>query len=180
MRCARGRSRMLKSLDDILAGTAEGIGKRWLAKVREATGNIKDLNTVSDEELLSVHATLMRKLARWLERSADKNELGTFFVTVAQEYCAQGVPLSELTFAIMLDRKEVTEHIAEGTVLEGAFQIYSLMETVNMVDDFYFLGMHYMTKGFLEKTFMRFRVGENIPVDVLRKYFPDDFFFKRE
>jgi hypothetical protein len=171
---------LLKSLDDILAGGADSsIGKRWLAKVREApASNIKALNKVGDEELLSLHGTVMRKLARWMERSADKNELGAFFVMVAQEYCSEGVPLSELTWSMMLARKAVTEYIAEGAELEGAFQVYALMEAVNMVADFFFLGMHYMTKGYLEETFMRFRIGENIPVDILTKYFPDDFFFK--
>jgi hypothetical protein len=173
---------LLKSLDDILDGGADqNIGKRWLTKVRESPrSNIKALNEVSEEELLSLHGTILRKLSRWMERSADKNELGAFFVMVAKEYCAQGVPLSELTWAIMLARKTVTEYIAEGAELEGAFQIYALMEAMNMVSDFYFLGMHYMTKGYLEETFMRFRLGENIPVEVLTKYFPDDFFFKNK
>jgi hypothetical protein len=173
---------LLKSLNDILDGGAdESIGKRWLAKVREApSSNIKTLNKTSDEELLSLHGTILRKLARWMERSADKNELGAFFVMVAKEYCAESVPLSELTFTVMLSRKAVTEHIAEGADLEGAVQIYALMEAVNMVADFFFLGMHYLTKGYLEETFMRFRLGENIPVEVLTKYFPDDFFFKRK
>jgi len=179
MRSERGAEMLLKSLDDILSGGADlSIGKRWIAKVREASTTIKSFGKASDEELLSLHGTLLRKLSRWMERSADKNELGAFFVIVAKEYCAQGVPLSELTFALMLDRKTVTEHIAEGVVLEGAFQIYALMEAVNMVSDFYFLGMHYMTKGYLEETFLRFRVGEDIPVEVLTKYFPDNFFFK--
>ncbi len=170
---------LLKSLDDILAGTDPGIGKRWVAAIKEATAQIKVFGKLGEDELLSVHGEVIRKLGRWLDRSADKNELGAFFVTVAKEYCAQGVPLSELTFAMMLDRKAVSEHIAGGAELEGAFQVYALMEAVNMVSDFYFLGMHYMTKGFLEETFLRFRNGENVPVSVLQKYFPDDFFFKR-
>jgi len=171
---------LLKSLDDILVGTDPGIGKRWVAAIKESTTQIKVFDKLSEEELLSVHAEILRKLGRWLGRSADKNEIGAFFVTLAKEYCAQGVPLSELTFALMLDRKAVAEHIAGGVELEGAFQIYALMEAVNMTSDFFFLGMHYATKGFLEETFQRFRNGENIPVEILQKYFPDDFFFKRK
>jgi hypothetical protein len=171
---------LLKSLDDILAGIDPGIGKNWVAKIRESTTQIKVFDKIGDEELLSVHGEIIKKLGRWLDRSADKNELGAFFVIIAKEYCAQGVPLSELTFALMLDRKTVSEYITSGANFEGAFQIYSIMETVNMVDDFFFLGMHYVTKGYLEETFLRFRNAENVSVEVLRKYFPDDFFFKRQ
>jgi len=168
---------MLMSLEEILAGAASGIGRRWIAKLR-ASENLKFLNTLSEGELLSVHEAILRELARWMDRSADKNELGGFFVMMAKDYCAEGVPLSELTFALMLGRKSVTEHILEEEELEGALRIYTLMETVNMVADFFLLGVHYLTKGYLEGTFLRVMRGENISTGILTKYFPDDFFFK--
>jgi hypothetical protein len=40
------------------------------------------------------------------------------------------------------------------------------------------LGSYYLTKGFLEETFLRMRHGEKMTTEVLSKYFKDDFFFK--
>jgi hypothetical protein len=168
---------LLKSLEDILVGAAPGVGRRWLAKLRKAE-NLSGLNEIKDPELLSVHGEIIRKLGRWFDKSADKNEIGAFFVMVGKEYCAQGIPLSELTYAINLDRKAVTEHIVEGENLEGAHRIYALMESLDEVGDFFFLGTYYLTKGYLEETFVRMKYDQRLDDETLNRYFPDDFFFK--
>jgi hypothetical protein len=168
---------LLKTLDDILVGAAPGVGMRWLAKIRKAE-NVSGLNAVEDAELLSIHAEILRKLGRWFDKSADKNEIGAFFVMLGKEYCAQGIPLSELTFSLNLDRKAVTEHVVEGEELEGAHRIYALMEALDQVGDFFFLGAYYLTKGYLEGTFNRMQCEQSLDDDTLNRYFPDDFFFK--
>lgn len=168
---------MLKSLEDILIGAAPGVGKRWLAKLR-ASENLAGLNEIGDPELVSVHDEIMRKLGRWFDRSADKNEVGAFFVMMGKEYCAQGIPLSELTYAMNLDRKAVTEHIVDGENLEGAHRIYALMESLDQVGDFFFLGAYYLTKGYLEETFVRMKYDHRLDDETLNHYFPDGFFFK--
>ena len=168
---------LLKSLDDIIVGAAPGVGRRWLAKLRKAE-NVSAINGVEDAELLSIHGEIIRKLGRWFDKSADKNEIGAFFVMFGKEYCAQSIPLSELMFALNLDRKAVTEHIIEVEELEGAHRIYALMEVLDEVGDFFFLGAYYLTKGYLEDTFMRLRKEQRLDDETLNKYLPDDFFFK--
>lgn len=168
---------LLKSLDDILVGAAPGVGRRWLAKLRKAE-NAAAFAALEEAELLSVHGEIIRKLGRWFDKSADKNEIGAFFVMMGKEYCAQSIPLSELTFALNLDRKAVTEHIVEGEELEGAHRIYALMEVLDEVGDFFFLGSYYLTKGYLEDTFVRLRSEQRLDDETLNKYLPDNFFFK--
>ncbi|HTX71307.1 MAG TPA: hypothetical protein VMC79_00640 [Rectinemataceae bacterium] len=168
---------MLNSLEDILAGAAPDIGRRWLSKIRSAK-NLRGLNEIGDGELLSVHESLMHILAGWFDRSADRNVIGAFFVMMGKEYCAQGIAVSELTFALSLDRKSVSEHLVEGAVLEGAHRMYALMEYCDELSEFFMLGAYYLTKGFLEETFLRISSCENLPGDILTKYFKDDFFFK--
>jgi hypothetical protein len=168
---------LLKSLDDILVGAAPGVGRRWLAKLRKAE-NVSAFGGLEDRELLSIHEEIIRKLGRWFDKSADKNEIGAFFVMMGKEYCAQSIPLSELMFSLNLDRKAVTEHIVEGEELEGAHRIYALMEVLDEVGDFFFLGAYYLTKGYLEDTFIRMRKEQCLDDITLNRYLPDDFFFK--
>jgi hypothetical protein len=168
---------LLRSLDALIEGTTPAIGERWLKKIRDAK-NLKALNALSEPELHSIHDEILRKLARWFEKSADKNELGTFFVMVGKEYCALGIPVSELTWALSLDRKAVTEYLFEEEDLEGAHRIYALMDASDKVADFFMLGAYYLTKGYLEATFISLHHGEKMSEEVLSKYFKDDFFFK--
>jgi len=170
---------ILNSLEDILAGAAPDIGRRWLSKIREAK-NLKGMNELVDGELLSVHESLMHILAGWFDRSVDKNMIGAFFVMMGKEYCAQGIAVSELTYALSLDRKSVSEHLVEGAILEGAHRLYALVETCDELSDFFMLAAYYLTKGYLEETMLRIAKCENMSEDVLTKYFKDDFFFKAD
>ncbi|MGO8695512.1 MAG: hypothetical protein ACLQMF_17765 [Rectinemataceae bacterium] len=170
---------MLNSLEDILAGAAPDIGRRWLYKLR-GEKSLKGMNQLVDAELLSVHESVMHILAGWFDHSLDKNLIGAFFVMMGKEYCAQGIPLSELTFAIRLDRKSVSEHLIENTVVEGASRMYTLMAACDELSEFFMLGAYYLSKGYLEETFLRIRNCEDIPEDILTKYFKDDFFFKAD
>ena len=168
---------LLRSLETIVSGSTPEIGDRWLAKIHAAE-NLKALRNLSDGELRSLHEEIIRKLGRWFEKEAGKNEVGGFFVMVGKEYCALGIPVSELTMALSLDRKAVVEFLLASEDLEGAHRIYALMEAADQVADFFMLGSYYLTKGFLEETFLRLRRGEKMSNESLGKYFKDDFFFK--
>ena len=52
------------------------------------------------------------------------------------------------------------------------------MEAADQVGDFFFLGSYYLTKGYLEDTFMRMRREQCLDDETLNRYLPDDFFFK--
>ncbi len=168
---------LLRSLEAIISGSARELGERWLSKIKAAQ-NLKSFNSLSDSELLSLHEEIVRKLGRWFEKEADKNEIGAFFVMVGKEYCALGISVSELTMALSQDRKAVVEYLVAEEDLEGAHRIYALMDAADQVADFFMLGSYYLTKGFLEETFLRLRRGEKMSNEVLGKYFKDDFFFK--
>lgn len=168
---------LLRSIDAIIAGSCPEIGDNWLKKIRAAP-NLKSFRALSDAELRSLNDEILRKLARWFEKEADKNELGGFFVMVGKEYCALGISVSELTMALSQARKAVVEYLVANEDLEGAHRIYALMDSADQVADFFMLGSYYLTKGFLEETFLRMRHGERMTDEVLSKYFKDDFFFK--
>jgi hypothetical protein len=168
---------LLKSLESILSGKTPEIGRRWIVKIRKAD-NLRSLGVLGDAELLVFHAEVMGKLARWFEKEAGKNEIGGFFVGVGKQYFSQGIPLSELTMALVHLRKVVTDYLLEAEDLDGAHRIYSLMEAVDSLSDFYMFGAYYLTKGYLEDMFLKMSVGEKISKEALAKYLKDDFFFK--
>jgi len=168
---------LLRSIDAIIAGSSPEIADNWLGKIHSAP-NLKSFRSLSDAELRSLCDEIVRKLARWFEKEADKNEIGGFFVMVGKEYCALGISVSELTMALSQARKAVVEYLLANEDLEGAHRIYALMDSADQVADFFMLGSYYLTKGFLEETFLRMRHGEKMTDEVLSKYLKDDFFFK--
>jgi hypothetical protein len=54
--------------------------------------------------------------------------------------------------------------------------MYQAMGTITDVAEFFFLGCFYVTKGFLEATYMGMSDNNGISEELLKKYFKDDFF----
>lgn len=167
-----------KGVMDVLLGTSEGIARRFIQKTR-ASPNLKAMNALTDEELATESRAISGKLARWFEKEADKNEIGAFFVGKGKLYSDKGLPLSELVFSLLLKRKAVSEELQEESLLDSSGELYTVVDITNQVADFFFLASYYMTKGYLEGTFLRMKGEGKANEETLRRFFKDDFFFKK-
>jgi hypothetical protein len=58
--------------------------------------------------------------------------------------------------------------------------MYQAMGALNTIAEFFILGCFYLTKGFLEETYTHMKGRDAVSEELLRKYFKDDFFFKRD
>jgi hypothetical protein len=64
--------------------------------------------------------------------------------------------------------------------VDNPMRMYQAMGILNQVAEFFLLGCFYLTKGFLESTYTNMKAKNAITEDVLKQYFKDDFFFKKE
>ena len=67
--------------------------------------------------------------------------------------------------------------MAEGS-LESSIQMYQAVDATMRISEYFLLGSFYLTKGFLEETYLHLNATESVPEELLRRYFRDDFFFK--
>jgi hypothetical protein len=65
-------------------------------------------------------------------------------------------------------------------VLDSTLRMYQAMGVVTQVSEFFLLGSFYLIKGFLEETYVHMSSRDAVSEELLRKYFRDDFFFKKE
>lgn len=164
------------AFETLLAGGGSG-GPRWIASIRESP-QAAALKSLSDEELLSIYEEMGQELARWLNGSSDRNQLGFFFAQVGKEYALYGVSLSELSLALALARKATVRSLIEEGVIESSSALYSLFDASERVADFYALGNYYMTKGFLESVIERITAKTHVKRSTIIEYFKDDLFYK--
>jgi hypothetical protein len=57
--------------------------------------------------------------------------------------------------------------------------MYQSMGTLTKVAEFCLLASFYISKGFLEETYTHMSSHDNVSDELLKKYFKDDFFFKK-
>ncbi len=168
---------MLKAIMDVLTQKSDGIARVWIRRVRKAV-NLKRYNEMTDDELIAMNSKLYRTLALWFEKEIDKDRIGAFFVELGKTRRAQGFPVSEVSWALLLSQRSVIEYIMNESVLDSSMALYTVIDLTTQVADFFFLGSYYMMKGYLEDMYLALGREESVPRETLDKYFKDDFFLK--
>ncbi|MDR3248509.1 MAG: hypothetical protein LBT39_06965 [Treponema sp.] len=152
---------------------------KWLGQVRSAT-QLKHYNALGDEELIETDSLFYPLLGRTLARGLDRSLVGEFFVKLGKSRMDAGFPISEVIYAVNLSQKVVIEFIMTEFAPESPLRMYQSMGVITQVAEFFILGCFYLTKGFLEATYTHMNDTGKLSEDLLRKYFKDDFFFKKD
>lgn len=168
---------LIGTLLEYLRQNDDRVARLWVQKVRKA-GNLKKYKMLGDAELLGINKALFKNLSLWIAGETDKNRLGEYFVDLGKLRRREGFPLSDVSFAMLLVQRTLFDCLTEPPEADNALALSRTMDVIRQTADFFFLGFYYLTKGYLEDTYVAFNREELLPSDVLNKYFPDDFYFK--
>jgi hypothetical protein len=166
-------------LIDTLNLNARDFAVKWKDKIRKAP-QLKHYADLSDEALVEADIPFYPLLARSLDRGLDRSVVGDFFVTLGKKRMQEGFPVSESIYAVNLAQQTVIEYLMNDFVLDSTVRMYQAMGAVSKVAEFFLLGCFYLTKGFLEATYTHMNTHDAVSEELLKKYFKDDFFFKKD
>jgi hypothetical protein len=165
-------------LIDTLTLKSRDFALRWKGLIRKAS-QLRHYNDQEDEELIEANAAFYPLLARSLDRGIDRSLVGDFFVKLGKDRMQKACPISEAVFAVNLSQQVVIEYLMTDFVLDSTVRMYQAMGMVTRVAEFFLLGSFYLTKGFLEETWTSMNSSDKVSEEFLKKYFHDDFFFKK-
>ncbi|MDR0589375.1 MAG: hypothetical protein LBG25_02395 [Spirochaetaceae bacterium] len=166
-------------LIDTLNLRARDFAVRWKDKIRRSP-QLKNYNALSDDRLIEADVLFYPLLARTLDRGLDRAAVGNFFVKLGKNRMADSFPVSEVIYGVNLAQQVVIEYLMTDFVLDSTVRMYQAMGIVTRVSEFFLLGCFYLTKGFLEATYTQLNRNEAVSEELLKKYFKDDFFFKKD
>jgi hypothetical protein len=152
---------------------------KWRDRIRK-TPHLRHYQGMGDDALREVNTRFYPLLARCLERGMDRQVIGDFFVRLGKSKMEDGFPVSEVIYAVSLTQKTVLEYIMTDFAPENPLRMYQSMGIVTQVSEFFLLGTFYLIKGFLEQTYVSMNSLDAVSEELLKKYFRDDFFFKKD
>ncbi|MDR1149356.1 MAG: hypothetical protein LBK66_12075 [Spirochaetaceae bacterium] len=174
---------LMSMIDQALLETldfkAKNLAKRWKNLIRKEP-HLKHYNSFTDEQLYEINMPLYHQLARAIERGIDRKAVGGYFVGMGKNGMKQGIPISEVVYACSLSQKTVVDYITYEFLNANPLTTYQIFDTIDKVNEFFFLGCFYMIKGFLEQTYKHLNSQHNISEELLKTCFKDDFFFKTD
>jgi hypothetical protein len=106
---------------------------------------------VPPEELRERVHEIYQHLAEWLLGKGG-TDVEKRYLEIGEKRAKQGVPLSELIWAIILTKKNLWEFLKQEAVLDRPVEIAGELEVEELVDQFFDRAIYYAAVGYEQST----------------------------
>ena len=117
-----------------------------LAKVRNSL-RLGEYGSVPPEELQQRVYEIYRHLGEWL-LSRREIDVERRYIEIGARRAAQGVPLSQLIWAIILTKKNLWDFLKHEAVLDRPAEISGELEVEELLDQFFDRAVYYAAVGY--------------------------------
>jgi hypothetical protein len=131
--------RLIETHSDVLAGN--------LLKKAQGSPITKAYVDVPQEELRQRVYEIYRHLGEWLLGRSEV-ELETRYLEIGARRAQQGIPLSQLTWAIILTKENLWEFVKEEIPPERALEMFGELELLQMLENFFDRAIYYASVGY--------------------------------
>jgi len=107
---------------------------------------LPDYNNVPPEDLRQQVREIYRHLAEWLSKS--ELDIEKRYLEVGAKRAQQGVPLSQLIWAIILTKNNLWDFLKKEAVLDRPAEISGELEVEQLLDQFFDRAVYYAAVGF--------------------------------
>ena len=166
-------------LIDTLNIRARDFTVKWVRKIRDIP-EMKHYHKLTDEVLIEECKQIFPLLSNALDRGLNRSQVGSYFVNLGKQRLRGEFPVSEVIYALNAAQKVVIEYIMTEFAPENPMRMYQSLGALTTVSEFFLMGSLYIIKGFLEETYTKMSSHDKETLEMFRKYFRDDFFFKKE
>jgi hypothetical protein len=150
---------------------------KWKNQIRKAT-HLKHYQELDDDVLIDAGSSIFPLISHTLDRGLDRSHVGNYFVKLGKQRLQAGFTVSEVIYGLNSAQKVVFEYIMTEFAPENSMRMYQSLGALNTISEFFLLGSLYIIRGFLEETYNKMNEHDKAAIELFRKYFKDDFFFK--
>jgi len=102
---------------------------------------------LSREELHRRAYEVYRNLGRWLGHKTDE-AIEAVYGELGRKRCAEGIPLSEVVYALILEKYHLRDFIRSSGLADSAVEIYQEQELHRLVGHFFDKATYYTVLGY--------------------------------
>lgn len=124
---------------------SDALAASLLERVRNST-LVGEYGRVPPEELTLRVKEIYRHLGQWL-MGKSLAEIEQRYVEIGARRAAQGVPLSQVTWTIVLTKENLWEYLKNETVMERPTEVFGELEMLQLLDQFFDRAIFYAAVG---------------------------------
>lgn len=100
----------------------------------------------SHNELRELAFSVYRNLGEWLSHNKEE-AIDTTYSKLASDRFADGIPLSEVVYALILTKEHLREYVRSSGLLDTAVELYQEQELRTLVGRFFDKAIYYTVRG---------------------------------
>ncbi|MGI9103193.1 MAG: hypothetical protein ACR2IF_12220 [Terriglobales bacterium] len=109
----------------------------------------KDFRRVPGEEFRQRVYEVYDHLGEWLMGKKEE-DIARRYVEIGKRREAQGVPLSQLTYAIVLTREHLWNYLKHESNIEKPVEVFGELEMMELLEQFFDRALYYAALGYEE------------------------------
>lgn len=133
--------RLLKLIETHAEALTESLNARIAGSER-----CTDYRRVPSDELKTLVGGIYGQLSQWLVTRTEE-DLERRYTMIGMRRAEQCVPVSQLLWCIVLVKENLWEYLKNNETLETTSQIFSELELMQMVDQFFDRAMYFAVRG---------------------------------
>jgi hypothetical protein len=130
----------------LIEAHADALAERLTQRIRNSH-HITAYKNLPDVELREIATEVYRHLGTWLTEKPEA-EIERFFSVKAVRRAAEGVPLSDLVWALMITKENLFRYIQANIEVQHAYELFGELEVVQAIDQFFDKAIYFATVAY--------------------------------
>jgi hypothetical protein len=143
---------LYKDLIPLVENNIETLAKTWVQEVKSST-YMQTYHKLEEDVLKKRGVLLYTNLAKWLKSGAKNEEVEDYFYNVGIERNQEGFPLSEVNYALYLEKKVFWSFVGWKEEVTSKFEVTEIIELMTLLNNYFDLGDFFIIRGYLEELF---------------------------
>ncbi len=141
-----------ESLIAIVESHVDDLANTWVQEVKKSE-YLSSYQKLPDKELHSRGYVLFSNLLNWLLKGASNDDAAVYFKNVGEERIKEGMPLTEVYYALYLEKKVLWSFVAWKDEVTGILKAGDAIEFMTVINNYFDLGDFYIIKGYNEQLY---------------------------
>ncbi|MEN8192029.1 MAG: hypothetical protein ABFS12_04390 [Bacteroidota bacterium] len=159
-----------ESLIAILETNLDNLTKTWTVEVKKSE-YLETYNCLDDDELFKRGTILFSNLYDWLLKGAANDDAAEYFREIGAKRIKEGFPLSEVYYALYLEKKVLWSFVAWKDEVTGILKARDAIEFMTVINNYFDLGDFYIIRGYMHELYTLISESNKFSKEELEKLF---------
>jgi len=159
-----------ESLIAVVESHLDNLTNTWVQEVKKSE-YLETYKRLSDKELKLRGNILFTNLLNWLLKGASNDDAAEYFKEIGIKRIEEGFPLSEVYYALYLEKKILWSFVAWKDEISGILKAVDAIEFMTVINNYFDLGDFYIIRGYMNELFKHLASTEKFSEDELKKLF---------